>query len=61
MSRDPIARFQAELITHGMFDQAAADVIAAEAVAAVAEGIAFAKASPAPDVSDVTRYVHAEV
>ncbi len=60
MARDPIARFQADLIAHGILDQAGADAIAAEAVAAVAAGVEFAKASPAPDISEVTRYVHAE-
>lgn len=61
MTRDPIARFQAELITHGLLDQAAADAIAASAITSVEEGVAFAKASPAPAVTDVTRYVYAEV
>jgi pyruvate dehydrogenase E1 component alpha subunit len=60
MTRDPIARFRAELIAHGILDDAAADAIAAEALAAVEAGIAFAKASPAPAVSEVTRYVYAE-
>ena len=61
MTRDPIARFQADLITHGLLDQAAADAIAASAITSVEEGVAFAKASPAPAVTDVTRYVYAEV
>ena len=60
MTRDPIARFRAELIAHGIHDDAGADAIAAEALAAVEAGIAFAKASPAPAVSEVTRYVYAE-
>ena len=60
MARDPIARFRTELIDHGIIDDAAADAIAATAVAEMEAGIVFAKASPAPDVSEVTRYVYAE-
>jgi TPP-dependent pyruvate/acetoin dehydrogenase alpha subunit len=59
IARDPIARFQAELIAHGVLDQGGADAIAASAVETVADAIAFAKSSPAPDLSEVTRYVHA--
>jgi pyruvate dehydrogenase E1 component alpha subunit len=61
MGRDPILRFRAELIAHGIIDEPGAAAIEAEARQAVADGIAFAKASPAPSVADVTRYVHAEV
>jgi pyruvate dehydrogenase E1 component alpha subunit len=60
MARDPIARFRAELIAHGIVDDAGADAIAAQAVADVQKGIEFAKASPAPQLSEVTRYVYAE-
>ena len=61
MGQDPIARFRSELIVHGITDDAGADAIEAAAVADMEAGIAFAKASPAPDVSEVTRYVYAEV
>lgn len=61
MTRDPIARFRAELIAHGVLDEAGADAAAAEAIADVQAGIEFAKASIAPQVSEVTRYVYAEV
>ncbi len=61
MGRDPIARFRTELIGHGITDHAGADAIEAAAVADIKAGIAFAKASPAPNVSEVTRYVYAEV
>ena len=61
IAKDPIARFQVELIAHGILDQGAADAIAASAVETVAEAIAFAKSNPAPDLSEVTRYVHAAV
>lgn len=60
IARDPIARFRAELIGHGILDAVGADSIAAVAEAEVAAGIAFAKASPAPMTGDLTRYVHAE-
>jgi pyruvate dehydrogenase E1 component alpha subunit len=60
MARDPIARFRAELIAHGILDEAGADAIAADAVSTVEAGIAFAKDSPSPAVTDVTRYVYAE-
>lgn len=60
MKKDPIARFQAELIAHGILDDAAAEAVAAEAVADVQKGIEFAKASAAPQLSEVTRYVYAE-
>lgn len=60
MTRDPIARFRSELIAHGILDEAAADAVAAEAMAEVEAGIAFAKSSPAPAIGDVTRYVYAE-
>ena len=60
IAKDPIARFQAELIAHGIVDQAGADAIAASAVETVAQAITFAKSSPAPDLSEVTRYVHAD-
>lgn len=60
MARDPIARFRAELIAHGILDEAGADAIAADAVSSVEAGIAFAKDSPSPAIADVTRYVYAE-
>lgn len=59
VARDPIERFRAELITHGVLTEAAAAALLAEAEAEVAAGIEFAKASPLPNIADVTRYVHA--
>lgn len=60
MTRDPIARFRAELVAHGVLDTAAADALAASALAEVEAGIEFAKASAAPAVDEVTRYVYAK-
>ncbi|MEY4697007.1 MAG: hypothetical protein RIT14_1435, partial [Pseudomonadota bacterium] len=60
MGRDPILRFRAELIAHGILDEAGAAEIEAAAQQAVEAGVDFAKASPAPAITDVTRFVHAE-
>lgn len=60
IARDPIERFRAELIAHGIVTEDGADALLRAAEAEVAEGIDFAKASPAPSIADVTRYVHAE-
>lgn len=60
ISKDPILRFRAELIAHGILDESGADAIEAAAAEAVEQGIAFAKDSPAPSVTEVTRYVYAE-
>ena len=60
MGRDPIVRFRDELIAHGIVNADEADAIEKSAMDAVEAGIEFAKASPAPDVSEVTRYVYAE-
>ena len=42
------------------FQQLIRNAIAQAAIADVQAAIGFAKASPAPDVSEVTRYVYAE-
>jgi acetoin:2,6-dichlorophenolindophenol oxidoreductase subunit alpha len=60
MARDPIVRFERELIAHGILTADDAAAIAAQAVAEVEVGITFAKDSPSPDVADVTRYVYAQ-
>lgn len=60
MARDPIARFQAELIAHGVLDEAEATAIAEAAVSDVEQGIEFARGSAAPAIGEVTRYVYAE-
>jgi len=60
VAKDPIARFRAELIAHGILDEASADAVAAEAVTDVQNGIEFAKAGASPQLSEVTRYVYAE-
>ena len=61
MARDPIARFRADLITHGILNDESATALQQAAEADVAQGIEFAKASPAPQITEVTKFVHAEV
>ncbi|WP_165223068.1 thiamine pyrophosphate-dependent dehydrogenase E1 component subunit alpha [Affinirhizobium pseudoryzae] len=60
MGRDPIVRFQAELVAHGILDEAEASAIADAAVSDVEQGIEFARGSAAPAIGEVTRYVYAE-
>ncbi len=60
MARDPIERFRALLIEHGVVDPSGADAIARSAVDEVQAGIEFAKSSTAPAIDEVTRYVYAE-
>ena len=59
-AKDPIPRFRADLLAHGVLTEAEATAIEAAARAEVEAGIGFAQASPAPSVAEVTRYVHAE-
>ena len=60
MARDPIARFEGELLELGLIDAAEAEAIKAEVAAEIAAGLAFAQASPAPPVANLTRYVTTE-
>jgi acetoin:2,6-dichlorophenolindophenol oxidoreductase subunit alpha len=56
--RDPIALFETELITLGLFDRAELDAVAAAAEREVAEGVAFAEASPVPSPAGLTENVY---
>ncbi|MGP9789270.1 thiamine pyrophosphate-dependent dehydrogenase E1 component subunit alpha [Roseinatronobacter sp. NSM] len=60
VAKDPITRFRAQLVSHGILTDEDAAALLRQAEAEVAAGIEFAKSSAAPDVADVTRYVHAE-
>lgn len=60
VAKDPITRFRAQLVSHGILTDADAAALLLEAEAEVAAGIEFANSSAAPDIADVTRYVHAE-
>jgi len=57
ISKDPIGRFEAEMLEYGAIDAAGIEAIRAGVEHEIAEGIAFAKASPSPDVADATRFV----
>jgi pyruvate dehydrogenase E1 component alpha subunit len=58
-ARDPIARFEAELIGLGLMSQAEAGAIAADVAREIAAGLAFAEASPAPDPARLADDVYA--
>ncbi|MCJ1901386.1 thiamine pyrophosphate-dependent dehydrogenase E1 component subunit alpha [Paracoccus versutus] len=60
VSRDPIGRFEAELQEYGVMDQSQIDALRAEVEREIAEGIEFAKNSPAPRSKDATRFVYTE-
>lgn len=60
MSRDPILRFEAELIEHGVLDQAGVEALRTQVEDEIAAAIEFAKSSPSPELSELTRYVYAE-
>jgi len=57
-ARDPIARFEKEIVELGLTTEAQAAAIAAEAEQEMAEAIAEASASPWPSVEDLTRDVY---
>jgi len=59
-ARDPIARFEALLIEHGLLTRAQADDIRSRAVKAIEEAVAFADASPEPDPSELLNEVYYE-
>lgn len=59
-ARDPIARFSDMLISHGIIDEEGVERLEVEVDKEIAEGLEFAKASEAPPVEDVTRYVYSE-
>ncbi len=60
MGRNPIAQFRAELIAHGVLDEAGAKASAEAAIAEAQAGIEFAKSGTAPEIKDLTRNVYAE-
>ena len=57
-ARDPIARFEAEIVALGLANEARIAAIAAEVEKEMAEAVAEASASPWPAVADVTRDVY---
>ncbi|KQQ82134.1 pyruvate dehydrogenase (acetyl-transferring) E1 component subunit alpha [Aureimonas sp. Leaf324] len=58
ISKDPIGRFEAELIQYGIVSEGDVEEIRAGVEREIAEGIEFAKNSPSPDPSDATRFVY---
>ncbi len=58
-SRCPIRRLEDELVGHDRFDRGTLEAIEAAANTEIAEAIEFAKASPDPDISELTRDVYA--
>lgn len=61
IARDPITHFRSLLIEHDILSDADADALLADAEREIADGIAFASDSAAPDPADVTRFVYTEV
>ncbi|MFI5015064.1 MAG: thiamine pyrophosphate-dependent dehydrogenase E1 component subunit alpha [Hyphomicrobiales bacterium] len=59
-ARDPILAFEAELTLLGLASRADIEAIRADVEREIAEAIAFAKASPAPSIAELTRYVYTE-
>lgn len=59
-NRDPITLFENELREFGFIDDKGIEAIRDAVAQAIADGIEFAKASPAPDVRDTGNYVYTE-
>lgn len=57
--RDPIVLYRAKLIEEGVIDDAAIDDITADIDARVEAAVAFAKASPFPQRSELTAHLYA--
>jgi len=60
MKKDPIARFQKQLIKEGVLTAEEADKIEANSYAAIDDAVKFAEESPEPDVSTILEGVYAE-
>jgi pyruvate dehydrogenase E1 component alpha subunit len=58
--RDPIALFESELRQFGIIDEKGIEEVRSAVDAEIAEGIAFAKESPAPETAEVLNFVYAE-
>lgn len=56
--RDPIGLYESELIELRLVTPEEVEAIRADVETTIADGIAFAKASPAPDVASLTRDVY---
>ena len=60
MKKDPIARFQSELIKEGVLTQEEAETIEASAQAAIESAVEYADESPEPDVATIYEGVYVE-
>ncbi|MDP9898835.1 thiamine pyrophosphate-dependent dehydrogenase E1 component subunit alpha [Variovorax ginsengisoli] len=60
IARDPIGRFQHTLMSHGLIDEPQVAALVASVEREIAEGIEFAKDSPAPELSSLTSFVYAK-
>jgi pyruvate dehydrogenase E1 component alpha subunit len=58
-ARDPIVRFENELLQCGLLDAASVATLRAEVETQIEAGLEFAQNSPAPTRADLTRYVYA--
>ena len=59
-NRDPIVRYENELMEFGIIDQAGIEAIREAVAKEIADGIEFAKASPSPEIRNLERYVYTE-
>ncbi|WP_309086121.1 thiamine pyrophosphate-dependent dehydrogenase E1 component subunit alpha [Chelativorans sp.] len=58
---DPISLYEAELREFGVIDEAGIAAIRADVEREIAEGIEYAKASPAPEIADLEQDVYTEL
>ena len=61
IAQDPIGRFEATLLSHGLIDQAQIDALMSSVEEEIDAGIQFAKDSPAPELSSLTSFVYTQV
>ena len=59
-NRDPIVRYENELMEFGIIDKAGIEAIREAVAREIADGIEFAKASPSPDTGDLEQFVYTE-
>ena len=59
-NRDPIAHFEADLKAYGVIDDKEIEAIRANVEKEIAEAIEFAKNSPSPDLTNLTRDVYTD-
>lgn len=60
MSRDPIKQMSELLVSHKIMSEDDVTALEAETEQVIQDAIAFANASPSPDVADATRFVYTD-